>query len=325
LNSDSVILNVKDLHTEFHTKDGIVHAVNGVSLQLHEGETLGIVGESGCGKSVTFLSVMRLLPVPPARIASGSVQFLNHDILKIDEREMQNIRGRKMAMIFQDPMTSLNPVLSIGYQLAEPIRLHYSASHKEASERAVEMLKLVGIPEARSRLNDFPHQFSGGMRQRVMIAMALACDPPLLIADEPTTALDVTIQAQIVDIVKRLREQLNMSLIWITHDLGIVAGLANRVIVMYSGYIVEEAPVKELFAHPSHPYTRALLRSLPNIKGSTGTKLETIEGLPPDLVNLPKGCPFAPRCSFVVDKCREMNPVLEQISPGHKAACWVKI
>jgi oligopeptide transport system ATP-binding protein len=325
LGDKPVILEVKDLRTEFDSKDGVVRAVNGVSFKLHKGETLGVVGESGCGKSVSMLSIIRLLPIPPARIAAGSIRFLDRDLLKISNAEMQNLRGSKIAMVFQDPLSSLNPVLTIGYQLSEPIRLHLGSSPKEATDRAVEMLTLVGIPEARSRLGDFPHQFSGGMRQRVMIAMALSCNPPLLIADEPTTALDVTIQAQILDVVKRLREQFNMSLIWITHDLAIVAGLADRVIVMYSGFIVEEAPVKELFANPRHPYTRALLRSLPNITGSAGEMLETIEGLPPNLVKLPKGCPFAPRCTYTLDLCREQNPDLEEISPGHKIACWVDV
>jgi len=320
-----VILEVKDLRTEFDTQDGVVHAVNGISYTLHEGETLGIVGESGCGKSVSVLSIMKLLPEPPSKIASGTVHFLSKDLLKLSKDEMQNIRGSKIAMIFQDPMTSLNPVLTIGYQLMEPLKLHLGLSKYEAEIRAVELLQLVGIPEAHARLNDYPHQFSGGMRQRVMIAMALACNPALLIADEPTTALDVTIQAQIVELVKKLRDQFGMSLIWITHDLGIVAGLADRVIVMYAGYIVEEAPVDDLYADPAHPYTIALLRSLPRMDGSSGEELMTIEGMPPDLLMLPKGCPFAPRCPFVKDKCNDLNPPLLEISRGHRAACWVDV
>ncbi|MFQ5617090.1 MAG: ABC transporter ATP-binding protein [Anaerolineales bacterium] len=323
--SKQAILEIKDLHTEFNTQDGIVHAVNGISYQLHQGETLGIVGESGCGKSVSVLSIMRLLPQPPARIAKGVVNFQERDLLNLSEVEMRDIRGSQIAMIFQDPMTSLNPVLTIGFQLAEPSRLHLGMKEKEALDRAVELLELVGIPEARPRLNDYPHQFSGGMRQRVMIAMALACNPALLIADEPTTALDVTIQAQIVALVKRLRDQLGMALIWITHDLGVVAGLADRVIVMYAGFIVEEALVDDLYANPRHPYTAALLRSLPRVDDSTGEPLESIKGLPPDLIQLPAGCPFATRCSLVRDICREKNPPLELVTLAHSAACWVNI
>jgi oligopeptide transport system ATP-binding protein len=322
LDKSSVILNVEDLYTEFKTQDGIVHAVNGISFHVSQGETLGIVGESGCGKSVSVLSVMRLLPTPPARIASGKVKFLNIDLLQASRQEMQDIRGSKVAMIFQDPMTSLNPVLNVGFQLSEPLRLHLGFSKKQAWDRAAELLEMVGIPQAKNRLTDYPHQFSGGMRQRVMIAMALACNPPLLIADEPTTALDVTIQAQIVELVKQLRDQMGMSLIWITHDLGIIAGLADRVMVMYAGFVVEEADVDELYANPSHPYTSALLRSLPRMDGSPGEKLLTIQGLPPDLIKLPKGCPFAARCQFVQDICRTQNPQLREVAPNHRIACW---
>jgi oligopeptide transport system ATP-binding protein len=324
LNNKSVILDVKDLYTTFDTHDGLVHAVNGISFQVHEGETLGIVGESGCGKSVTMLSIMRLLAVPPSAIKATKVQFFNHSLLEISDSEMRSIRGSQMAMIFQDPMTSLNPVHTVGFQLMEPLKLHMGMGNDEAKERAAELLQLVGIPEARARLDDYPHQFSGGMRQRVMIAMGLACNPALLIADEPTTALDVTIQAQIVDLVKQLRDRLGMSLIWITHDLGIVAGLADRVIVMYAGFIVEEAPVYELYGNPSHPYTLSLLKSLPRMDGSPGEKLSTIEGLPPDLINLPKGCPFAERCTFVREKCK-VNPPLVETKPGHRIACWVDV
>jgi oligopeptide transport system ATP-binding protein len=322
LDKSSVILNVEELYTEFKTQDGIVHAVNGISFHVSQGETLGIVGESGCGKSVSVLSVMRLLPTPPARIASGKVKFLNIDLLQASRQEMQDIRGSKVAMIFQDPMTSLNPVLNVGFQLSEPLRLHLGFSKKQAWDRAAELLEMVGIPQAKNRLTDYPHQFSGGMRQRVMIAMALACNPPLLIADEPTTALDVTIQAQIVELVKQLRDQMGMSLIWITHDLGIIAGLADRVMVMYAGFVVEEADVDELYANPSHPYTSALLRSLPRMDGSPGEKLLTIQGLPPDLIKLPKGCPFAARCQFVQDICRTQNPQLREVAPNHRIACW---
>jgi oligopeptide transport system ATP-binding protein len=325
LEKPPVILDVEGLATEFKTQDGIVHAVNGITFHVSQGETLGIVGESGCGKSVSVLSVMRLLPEPPARVAGGKVNFLNIDLLKTSKREMQNIRGSKMAMIFQDPMTSLNPVLTVGFQLSEPLRLHLGFSKKQAMERAAQLLEMVGIPQAAARLDDYPHQFSGGMRQRVMIAMALACNPPLLIADEPTTALDVTIQAQIVELVKQLRDQMGMALIWITHDLGVVAGLADRVLVMYAGFIVEEARVDELYAHPSHPYTMALLRSLPRMDGSPGEKLQTIQGLPPDLIKLPKGCPFAARCQYAQDVCRGQNPELRQIADGHRIACWFDI
>jgi oligopeptide transport system ATP-binding protein len=325
LEEKSVVLDVRNLCTQFDTEDGVVQAVNGVSYKVYEGETLGIVGESGCGKSVSVLSIMRLLPMPPARITDGSVRFFDIDLLAATEVEMQSIRGSQIAMIFQDPMTFLNPVLTIGYQLTEPLKLHLGLNDSKAEERAAEMLQLVGIPESRNRLKDYPHQFSGGMRQRAMIAMALACNPALLIADEPTTALDVTIQAQIVELVKQLRDQFGMSLIWITHDLGVVAGLAERVIVMYAGFIVEEALVDELYGDPRHPYTASLLRSLPRMDSKPGEELTTIEGLPPDLINLPDGCPFAPRCHFVQEKCRQENPPLEKISHGHKIACWVDI
>ena len=322
--SQKVILEVDDLRTEFHTEEGIVHAVNGISYSLHEGETLGIVGESGCGKSVSVLSIMRLLASPPAKIR-GSVRFKGTDLLQLPEAEMRKIRGAQIGMVFQDPLTSLNPVLTIGYQMIEPLQLHLGMGKAEARERAGELLEMVGIPAARNRLDDYPHQFSGGMRQRVMIAMALACNPALLIADEPTTALDVTIQAQIVDLMKQLRDEIGMTLIWITHDLGVVAGLVDRVIVMYAGFIVEDAPVDDLYDNPRHPYTKALLRSLPRMDGSPGEKLETIEGLPPDLVALPQGCPFAARCKYAKPICREQRPPLEEIAPGRRLACWVDV
>lgn len=320
-----VILDIKNLSTEFSTEAGIVNAVNGVSYSMYEGESLGIVGESGCGKSVSMLSVMRLLQVPPAKIKADYINFHGKDLLAITEREMQSVRGSQIAMIFQDPMTSLNPVLTIGNQLREPMMLHLNYSKEEANERGAELLEMVGIPDAAERLNDYPHQFSGGMRQRAMIAMGLSCNPSLLIADEPTTALDVTIQAQIIDLVKRLREQIRMSLIWITHDLGVVAGLAERVLVMYAGSVVEDALVDDLYANPRHPYTKALLRSLPRIDGKREEKLDTIEGLPPDLLGLPKGCAFAPRCGFALDKCFESIPVLDEIEKKHRIACWVDI
>jgi oligopeptide transport system ATP-binding protein len=320
-----VILDIKNLRTEFSTEAGVVNAVNGVSYSMYEGEALGIVGESGCGKSVSMLSVLRLLQEPPAKIQADHINFHGKDLLSLPKREMQSIRGSQIAMIFQDPMTSLNPVLTIGKQLREPMMLHLNYTKEEASERAAELLEMVGIPDAASRLEDYPHQFSGGMRQRAMIAMGLSCNPSLLIADEPTTALDVTIQAQIIDLVKRLREQIWMSLIWITHDLGVVAGLAERVIVMYAGSIVEDALVDDLYGNPRHPYTKALLRSLPRIDGKREAKLDTIEGLPPDLLGLPKGCAFAPRCEFALDKCREDIPVLEEVESKHRISCWVDI
>lgn len=320
-----IILDISNLRTEFKTQDGIVTAVNGISYQVHEGEALGIVGESGCGKSVSMLSVLRLLKEPPASIKANKIEFLGKNLLDLSTSEMQNIRGSQIAMVFQDPMTSLNPVLTIGHQLREPLMLHLGLDAEEADQRSVELLQLVGIPEAETRLNDYPHQFSGGMRQRAMIAMALACTPVLLIADEPTTALDVTIQAQIIDLVKRLKDQIGMALIWITHDLGVVAGLAERVIVMYAGYVVEDSLVAGLYENPRHPYTKALLESLPVLTGKRKDKLATIEGLPPDLIALPPGCPFAPRCDFVKDKCREENPLLEEVLPNHRIACWVNV
>ncbi len=323
MDAQTVVLDIRDLRTEFVTEEGIVHAVNGISYQLHQGQTIGVVGESGSGKSVSMLSVLRLLPSPPARIVGGEVWFKGQNLLALPESEMRHIRGKEIAMIFQDPMTSLNPVLSIGFQIMEPLMLHLRMGKKEARERAVELLHMVGIPEPHKRVDDYPHQFSGGMRQRAMIAMALACQPTVLIADEPTTALDVTIQAQIVDLVKRLRDEIGMALIWITHDLGVVAGLADRVIVMYAGLIMEDAPVDELYERPQHPYTRALLRSLPRMDAEAGQPLEVIEGLPPDLLEMPAGCPFAPRCPFVRDQCRTERPPLLEIQPGHRVACWV--
>jgi len=322
---ENIILDIKNLRTRFHTQDGIVNAVNGISYSLAEGESLGIVGESGCGKSVSMLSLMRLLPQPPAEIMADHINFFDRNLMELSNAEMRDVRGRLAAMIFQDPMTSLNPVHTIGFQLKEPLKLHLGMTDQEAGDRAVELMRLVSIPQAEDRLKDYPHQFSGGMRQRVMIAMALSCSPTLLIADEPTTALDVTIQAQIVDLVKQLREHLGQALIWITHDLGVVAGLAERVIVMYAGYIMEEAQVEELYGNPRHPYTTALLKSLPRVDGTREDKLSTIEGLPPDLIALPKGCPFAARCDFVKDRCRAENPPLTNYSPQHKVACWVNI
>jgi len=319
------LLEVKNLKTRFYTQDGVVHAVNGVSFYLNEGETLGIVGESGCGKSVSVLSLMRLVPQPPGKIVGGEVWFEGRDLLKISEDEIRQVRGNKIAMIFQDPMTSLNPVLTIGQQLGEPLMLHLGMDKKQAREEAIRLLRMVGIPEAEKRIDDYPHQFSGGMRQRVMIAMALSCNPKLLIADEPTTALDVTIQAQIIDLVKRLKKEIGMAVIWITHDLGIIAGLADRVNVMYAGFIIETAGVKEIYGDPRHPYTLGLLRSIPRLDAPRKEKLTPIEGLPPDLIDLPPGCPFAPRCEYAIDRCLEENPPLEPVAPGHKVACWIDV
>ena len=317
------LLNVQDLKTHFKTRDGMVHAVNGISLTLDEGETVGLVGESGCGKSVTMMSVLRLIPTPPGEIVSGTAHFRGQDLLKMPDDEIRHIRGAQISMVFQDPMTSFNPVLTIGRQVAEPLEIHLGMSRDQAAKRVVELLEMVGIPRAKERLNDYPHQFSGGMRQRVMIAMALACNPQILIADEPTTALDVTIQAQIVDLVKRLRDELGMAIIWITHDLGIIAGLAKRVVVMYGGYFIEEALVKELYANPQHPYTMGLLGSLPRLDLDQKKRLVSIDGLPPVLYEEPQYCPFAPRCKYAMERCWQENPKLEPVGPDHKVACWV--
>jgi oligopeptide transport system ATP-binding protein len=318
------ILDVQGLETVFKTPDGTIHAVNGVSFELKESETLGVVGESGCGKSVTMLSVLGLIPNPPGKVIAGSAKFGGRDLLKMSSDEIRQIRGSQISMIFQDPMTSLNPVLTIGRQLEEPLMLHLvGMTKKQASEHAAELLSMVGIPNAKDRLKDYPHQYSGGMRQRVMIAMALSCNPQILIADEPTTALDVTIQAQIMDLVKRLRQELGMEVIWITHDLGVVAGLAQRVIVMYGGFIIEEAEVKDLYANPTHPYTIGLLGSLPRVDEKKHTRLFSIEGAPPVLYNKPSACPFAPRCKWAIERCWNENPPLEPIAAKHNVACWV--
>jgi oligopeptide transport system ATP-binding protein len=315
------VLEVRDLRTRFHTQDGTVHAVNGVSFELRRGEFLGVVGESGSGKSVTMMTLLRLIPIPPGEIVSGEANFAGQDLLEIDIEELRSIRGGKIGFIFQDPMTSLNPVLTIGYQLNESLALHTDLTDKQCRVRAKELLDLVGIPDAEARLANYPHELSGGMRQRVMIAMALACDPEILIADEPTTALDVTIQAQIIQIVRDLREKLGTAVIWITHDLGVVAGLAERVLVMYAGQIVEEALVNDLYANPQHPYTEGLLGSLPRLD-QKGLELVNIKGQPPNLYAVATSCPFAPRCPYVYDKCREENPPLMEIGNGRKTACW---
>jgi len=318
------LLEVKGLRTQFFTQDGVVHAVNGISYDLNEGETLGIVGESGCGKTVSVLSVMRLIPQPPGKIVGGDVWFDGRNIMDLREDEVRQVRGNRIAMIFQDPMTSLNPVLTVGAQVSEALQLHMGMDRAQARRRTIELLQMVNIPEAEDRVDDYPHQFSGGMRQRVMIAMALSCNPQLLIADEPTTALDVTIQAQIIDLVKKLKDDIGMAVVWITHDLGVVAGLAERVLVMYAGYIVEEAAVKELYGDPRHPYTLGLLDSIPRLD-ERKEKLTPIEGLPPDLIDPPPNCPFAPRCRFRIDRCLEENPALAPVGPGHRIACWVDV
>ena len=319
------LLEVKNLRTRFFTQDGVVHAVNGISYCLDEGETLAVVGESGSGKSVGVMSLIRLIPVPPGKIVDGEVWFDGQDLLKLSDDEIRQVRGNRIAMIFQDPMTSLNPVLTIGRQISEALQLHLGMDKEQAYQRSAELLTLVGIPGAAKRLDDYPHQFSGGMRQRVMIAMGLSCNPQLLIADEPTTALDVTIQAQIVELVKKLKHEIGMAIIWITHDLGVVAGMAERVIVMYAGYIVEEAAVHTLYADPRHPYTVGLLGSLPRLDDEQPGRLRSIEGLPPDLIDLPAGCPFYARCTYHIDQCLHENPPLAAVGVGHKAACWVDI
>ena len=316
------LLQIKELRTSFFTDDGVVKAVDGVTYDVQEGETLGLVGESGCGKSVSALSILRLIPTPPGRIVGGEVIFEGEDLLKVDEDQIRHVRGNQIAMIFQEPMTSLNPVLTIGRQLTEALELHLSMASSDATQRAIELLELVGIPEAATRINDYPHQFSGGMRQRVMIAMALSCNPKLLLADEPTTALDVTIQAQILEILARLSREMGTSVVIITHNLGVVARYADRVNVMYAGKIVESATADDLYAKPRHPYTVGLLTSVPRLDQERKTKLKVIEGVPPDLINLPKGCSFEPRCSFSVDRCKDEIPPLMQVGEKHQAACW---
>ncbi|HET7145320.1 MAG TPA: ABC transporter ATP-binding protein [Anaerolineales bacterium] len=323
--SKSTLLQVSDLRTRFHTPEGTVFAVNGISFHIDEGETLAIVGESGCGKSVSMMSLLQLIPSPPGDIYGGVANYRGNDLIKKSEQEMEEIRGREISMVFQDPMTSLNPVLTIGRQISESLRTHLGFEAEKAKQRTIQLLEQVGIPDGARRINDYPHQFSGGMRQRVMIAMALACAPSLLIADEPTTALDVTIQAQIMELIVSLRNALHMAIIWITHDLGVVAGIADRVLVMYSGFIVEEASVDDLYDSPSHPYTLALLAALPRIDRRRDMRLKSIPGSPPNLLVEPKGCPFAPRCEFVVDKCKSENPVLENLGRAHSIACWVDV
>ncbi len=316
-----MLLSVKDLQVTFRTEDGIVRAVNGLSFALNAGETLGIVGESGSGKSVTALSIMRLIAMPPGRIEAGSIEFDGQDLLRIGESQMRHIRGNKISMIFQDPMTSLNPVLTVGDQIAETIMLHQHRNKRDAMQRALEMLEIVRIPEAERRINNYPHQFSGGMRQRVMIAMALACDPQLLIADEPTTALDVTIQAQILDLMRDLQKRLNSAIIMITHDLGVVAEVCERVLVMYAGNLVEYGTVDQIFRDPKHPYTWGLLQSLPRLDEGGRRRLVPINGQPPNLLRLPTGCSFAARCRYALPECATTPPPLIDFGDGHIARC----
>ncbi len=321
MENQSAILEVSNLKTYFNTEDGVVKAVDGISFVLKRGETLGIVGESGSGKSVTNLSILRLIPTPPGKIVDGKVNFHGQDILLLPQEEVRKIRGKRIAMIFQDPMTSLNPFMKISKQLMEITQLHLGYTKAQAYEHAIKMLDTVGIPDARSRVDNYPHEFSGGMRQRVMIAMALSCEPELLIADEPTTALDVTIQAQILELIKKLKADTGTSVILITHDLGVVAGMTDKIIVMYAGKVFEQAPTKELFATPANPYTKGLLKSVPDPAHEEGQDLYQIPGLPPDVAHLPPGCPFAPRCERAKDICRSEYPPFVQINKNHNSLC----
>jgi oligopeptide/dipeptide ABC transporter ATP-binding protein len=316
------VLQVKDLKTQFFTDDGVVQAVDGVSFDLYPGETLGIVGESGCGKSVTALSILRLIQ-RPGRIVAGQILFKGSDIVTLSEEEVREIRGKDIAMIFQDPLSSLNPVLKVGFQIEEAMQAHEKVSGKSALSRTIELLKQVRIPAAESRVNDFPFQFSGGMRQRAMIAMGLANTPSILIADEPTTALDVTVQAQILELLRDLNHDLNTSIMMITHNMGVVAGLCTRVLVMYAGRIVEQGPVEQIFKNPQHPYTWSLLRSIPRLDSDRHDRLLSIDGLPPDLIKPPAGCRFNPRCQFKIDRCRHDDPPLMDMGADQEAACWV--
>ncbi len=316
------LLEVKDLRTYFYTYEGVVKAVDGVSYELEEGETLGLVGESGCGKSVSALSVMRLIPDPPGKIVAGEIQFENEDILKVDMDDMRRIRGGKISMVFQEPMTSLNPVLTVEKQLTETLELHMGMTKGEARREGVDLLARVGIPDPESRIKQYPHQFSGGMRQRVMIAMALSCNPRLIIADEPTTALDVTIQAQILELMKSLTTEFGVALIVITHNLGVVARYADRMNIMYAGKIIERGSAAEIYANPRHPYTIGLLHSVPRLDQPRREKLDPIEGQPPDLINVPEGCSFRARCRWAIDKCAIEAPPLMPTSDGHWSACW---
>ncbi|CDX53659.1 dipeptide transporter; ATP-binding component of ABC superfamily [Mesorhizobium plurifarium] len=317
-----VLLDVQDLETHFYGEESVTRALGGINFQVMKGETLGVVGESGCGKSVTALSILRLLPKLTARTVAGKVRFGNRDLLKLSDQEMRKVRGDQIAMIFQEPMTSLNPVYTVGHQIAEAIQIHTKASRLDAMAKAQEMLRLVRIADPERRINNYPHEMSGGMRQRAMIAMALACSPELLIADEPTTALDVTIQAQILRLIVDLKERTGTAVMFITHDLGVVAETCQRVIVMYAGRIVEQAGVVDLFARPLHPYTQGLMRSVPDRRRGRQSRLPEIPGIVPSLREPIIGCSFAPRCPFAIDICREKTPILEDVVPGHAAACW---
>jgi len=318
-----VLLDVRDLHTHFHSSAGVVRAVDGVSWNVRKGETVALVGESGCGKSVSALSVMRLVAAPAGRIVGGEILFKGRNLLSLPEEEMRRVRGREIGMVFQEPMTSLNPVLTVGRQLTETLEIHLGMTRAQAQARAVELLSLVGIPDGAHRLRQFPHQFSGGMRQRIMIAIALSCDPALILADEPTTALDVTIQAQILELMKGLSRRLGVAVVMITHNLGVVARYADRVNVMYAGRIVERATAREVYAGPRHPYTLGLLRSVPRLDEPRRAKLQPIPGQPPDLAHLPAGCSFAPRCAYAIERCRLERPDLESVGNEHVAACWL--
>jgi oligopeptide transport system ATP-binding protein len=320
-----ILLQVKNLQTQFYTREGVVKAVDGISYDVNQGETVGIVGESGCGKSVSALSILRLIPNPPGEIVSGELLFENRDLMKLNEKEMQRIRGNEITMVFQEPMTSLNPVLTIGRQIAEPLELHKNMNRRAAIEESINLLGRVQIPAGHSRINAYPHQFSGGMRQRVMIAMSLACSPKLLIADEPTTAIDVTIQAQLLELMKQLTLDFGTALIVITHNLGVVARYADRVNVMYAGRIVEKGTAKDIYDNPRHPYTIGLLKSVPRLDQKVKEKLDPIEGLPPDLTDLPSGCAFHPRCVFTAERCRQETPTLTPVANGHEKACWVDV
>ena len=319
------LIAVRDLRTYFYTHEGVVQAVNGISFDANEGETVALVGESGCGKSVTSLSIMRLVADPPGKIESGEVMFQGEDLLQMDGTELRNIRGKDIAMIFQEPMSSLNPVLTIEDQLSESVMWHQGLNRVEARMRTLELLDQVGISDPERRLNQYPHEFSGGMRQRVMIAIAMSCSPKLIIADEATTALDVTIQSQILDLLKDLASEFGVTLILITHNLGVVARYADRINIMYAGRIIERGTTREIFRAPRHPYTRGLLRSIPRVDQVRGELLQTIEGQPPDLIDLPPGCPFLPRCSYAVDACAEQFPDETVISDDHRVACWMAI
>ncbi len=320
-----ILLQVRDLKTYFYTDAGVVKAVDGVSYDLKEGETLGLVGESGCGKSVSALSILRLIANPPGKIVGGEIFFEGKDLLKISEKEIRNIRGNHIAMIFQEPMTSLNPVLTIGLQIGEALELHRNMNKKEAREEILRLLRMVEIPDPERRIGDYPHQFSGGMRQRVMIAMALSCNPKLLIADEPTTAVDVTIQAQLLEVVKELTSRLGTAVMLITHNLGVVARHVNRMAVMYAGRIVEQGPAAEVYAHPRHPYTIGLLASVPRLDRPRKERLVPIEGQPPNLIHLPPGCSFVPRCSHRMEICSKERPELRPVGDGHFTACWAEL